>query len=122
MLVESSAVSVAISTGASVKVVPTLSTDGMSLGDAFGWRVIVSALVGQTLSGGGNLRCYLWSYTQLRWIPAPALDIAVTATGRDQTSEDFEVTVPSGRLYYTADAVTVSGGATLVVTLEMSRR
>lgn len=96
---------------------PTLSTEGMSLVGVTGYTLMISANVGQTLSGAGNLRAYWWDWTEAtpRWKRMPDLDRAVTLSGvRDMCFGDTQDHQPSGLLLYAADGVTVSGGTCTV--------
>lgn len=90
---------------------PTTVDEGMSLENVDGFRVMVSAASGETLSGAGNLRAYLWDTDLAAWIRNPELDIAVTTSGqRRLVFADQEVKVPSGRVLYAADGITFSAG------------
>ena len=96
---------------------PTLITEGMSLVRVSGFRVILSAASGQTLSGAGSLDCYLWDDTNSAWIRNPDLDIDLAAAHsgvRRVVFPDQEVTVPYGRVLYAANGITVSGGTLTV--------
>lgn len=98
----------------------TDATLGANLNDAIGYRVIVSAELTRTLSGAGNLRCWLYSDTLARWVPCPDLDKAVSrAGGRDMTWGELEPLVGFGRVMYAADGVTVSAGTTVDITIEL---
>lgn len=103
---------------------PTLGTQGISLfksaGKANGYRVIVSAVSGQTVLGG-SLLCYYWSYPLLRWMRCdPALDVTLTGGGtRDAVSFDYE-SMGFGRVYFATNGVAVSGGTTVNVTIEVT--
>lgn len=102
---------------------PTLSTQGMPLRRgkerAQGFRVTATADSGQTITGGA-LRCYFFGQVTSRWARCPDFDITLATGGRDAVSVDFEPLVGYGRIHYVPDAVTVSGGTTVVVTLEVS--
>jgi hypothetical protein len=106
---------------------PTLGTDGVSLAGATHYQVTVSAASGQTLSGAGTLTCYYYGAVDgsgtRRWFPCDStLNVAVNKSGqRDMTSLQFPVGIPSGRLMYVTSGVTVSGGTTVVVTIEVRR-
>lgn len=98
--------------------VPVAATDGMDLTDLRGLRVILSAGVGETLSGAGTLRFWQNSASRGRWVRSQDVKLAVTDSGvRDIIYPDMEVLVPEGRVYVEAVSVTATGTA-LVVTLE----
>ncbi len=101
---------------------PTLSTQGLSLskrGPASGFRVIVSAQAGATVTGG-TARCYFFGPVTTRWMRCPNFDVTLTTGVRDSVSVDFHPLVGWGRIYYATDAVTVSAGTTVTVTVEAS--
>lgn len=90
---------------------PTLATDGMDISDATGWRVIVSADSGQTLSGAGTVQIWLWSIALGRWVRNKQLDYSVAETGvRDAGSPDFAAYAGFGRVFPQVAGVTSSGG------------
>jgi hypothetical protein len=94
---------------------------GISIKDVRGYRVIVAAESGQTLSGAGNLRAYLWDVYEGAWMRNPSLDVAVTTTGaRRQVFPDLATQVRTGCVMYAADAITVSGGTTVTVRIVAS--
>src|SRR4051812_46307439 len=69
---------------------PTLATEGMSLVGVKGFRVSICAQSGQTLSGAGSLRAYLYHSDAALWMRNPSLDLSVTAAGvRCQAFPDF---------------------------------
>lgn len=102
---------------------PTLDTEGMSLTSSNGYPIrafliAVCAEEGQTLSGAGSLRAWVYHPRLARWMRNAELDKAVTLTGEDcQTYSDFTpLYLGDGRrLLYAADGVTVSGGTTVTV-------
>lgn len=85
--------------------------EGMDLRSVRGYRLMVEADSGQTLSGAGNLRAYYYDFTVGAWARTPELDVAVTLTGvRRQAYADVTSPVRTGCVLYAADTVTVSGG------------
>lgn len=102
---------------------PTLATDGASLNGASHFQVVVSAVEGQTLSGAGSLHCYYRSTKAARWMRCRSdFDITVNVAGvRDLPSRAFEA-FPGGRIMYVPSGVTVSGGTTVDVTIEVGTR
>lgn len=100
-------------TSSGTRAAPTLVTEGMSLNGVRAFRVIVSAASGQTLSGGGNMRAWVWQNAHGRWARNTQLDFAVNptiATTRDFAAPDFAVGVGDARVLFQADAVTSSSG------------
>lgn len=103
---------------------PTLVTQGASMAGAKKYRVTISAESGQTLSGAGSELCYFWNIDLARWARCSTLlDISLTGISgvRDYTATGFIVDVPRGRIFYMPSGVTVSGGTTVNVSIEMSR-
>jgi hypothetical protein len=97
---------------------PALATEGLPLTEVTGFRVVVSAPAGATLAGGGKLQAYLYNDGLGRWVRNPQLDVTLQAVGRDMVSPDFQVAVPSGRVFFQASAVTVSTGNAVDVRVE----
>ena len=100
------------------------TTSGSSIGKSLdlanllGFRVMVCAESGQTLSGAGNLRAYLLDLRDGLVKRNPSIDLAVTASSvRCQVFPDQEVLIPYDLVMYAADGVTVSGGTTVTVQL-----
>lgn len=103
--------SVATTSGSRAAPTATDGTEGMSLKSVKGFRVIVSAASGQTLSGGGNMLAWCFVEPLGRWCRNPQLDFAVSATSvRDMCSPDFEVGVGEALVVFQASSVTASGG------------
>ena len=98
---------------------PSAATDGFDLGGLRGYRIIVSADVGQVLNGGGTAECWLYSNTLSRWMKArTSLDVAQNvASVRDLPSEEFETPMGFGRVYFRDASITKDGGA-LTITYE----
>lgn len=106
---------------------PTASSDGMALDNLAGYRVSVCAESGQTLSGSGNLRAYLYHGDVGLWMRNPALDLAVSVSGaRCQVFPDIEPAAreigENHRVLYAADTVGVSGGTTVTVRIDGATR
>lgn len=97
------------------RAVPTTSsTDGVPLKDLTAITIEVEANSGQTLSGAGNLRCYLYDAAVGRWARVPAADLAVsTASVRNLSFEAFEIlgARKDARIQWITDSVTVSSGS-----------
>lgn len=96
----------------------TDATEGVPLHDLKGITIVVQAEATRTLSGAGNLRCYLYDPALTLWFRVPALDLAVNTSGVRQMG--FEAESITGkrkatRLLYAADGVTVSAGTTVTV-------
>lgn len=99
---------------------PTLESEGASLRNTKAFRVSLHAASGQTLSGAGTLKCYLWQDENARWAPNSDLDLTVPAGAaslRDWVFPDQQVMVAKGSVLYACSSVTVSGGS-LVVEIE----
>lgn len=89
--------------------------EGMDLRGVRGYRLMIEADSGQTLSGAGNLRAWYYDFAVGAWNRSPALDMAVTLTAtRRQGYADVATLVRSGCVLYAADGVTVSGGTVTV--------
>ena len=91
----------------------TSGTLGMDISDCTGWRVIISADSGQTLSGAGTVQIWLWSAFLGRWVHNSQMDYAIgVAAGsfRDDVSPDFQATLGYGRVYAQVVGVTSSSG------------
>lgn len=97
---------------------PTVNTtSGVSLAGVKGYRVIVSAESGQTLSGGGDVRMWLFNSTLARW-SLSGISWTPEAGNRDWVSPDRAIEVPSGFLFPECKSVTVSGGTTVLPFIE----
>lgn len=104
---------------------PTDSGDGVSLIATSGlpvrgYMLSVCAATGQTLSGGGYLRAWVYSPLAAQWMRNPDLDQQVTATGKScQAVSDFRTGyLKLRRVLFAADGITVSGGTTVTVRIE----
>lgn len=92
---------------------PTAITDGMDITGCTGFRIIISAASGQTLSGAGSVRIFLWSISLARWVHNSTLDYDLSFTAalwRDDVTTDFPCCVGFGRVFPQAVAPTSSGG------------
>ncbi len=99
---------------------PTTATDGVPVHDLDAVTVQVEAEATRTLSGGGNLRCYIYDPTIAAWSRLPECDLAVsTASIRRLAFAPLAVSAPTrgSRVAFIADAVTVSAGTTVRVHL-----
>lgn len=100
---------------------PTLSTEGAGLTEARGLRVSVCAATGQTLSGAGTLKAWYLNPSGL-WNRNSALDLSIPATAsgiRCWAFPDMAVLVRTGRALFATDSVTVSGGTTVIVRIDV---
>lgn len=111
-------------TGRSVKSVqttsdsaPSAATDGMPLQSVAGFRVVLEADAGQTLSGAGTLTCFTWEDAINGWSRLSDADITVPAaiaSNRRYGAVSFQVQAPRGRVAFIANGVTVSAGGCTV--------
>lgn len=93
----------------------TSSPEGMDLRNVRGFRVIIEAASGQTLSGGGTLQAYVYSPATASWIRNNDLDLTVDASSvRRQVFPDLETKVRSGCVLFATSSVTVSSGTVTV--------
>jgi hypothetical protein len=91
------------------------SPEGMDLRNVRGYRVIIEAASGQTLSGGGTLHAYVYSPVVSAWIRNNDLDLTVDASSvRRQIFPDLETKVRAGCVLYATSSVTVSSGTVTV--------
>lgn len=103
------------------------STSGMTLERGGAVAVTLSAESTRTITGG-NLRCYVYmpvledgSTITYRWLAYSALDFTPATGGRDAASGDKQALTGVGRIIWVPDAITVSGGTTVVTTLAVRR-
>lgn len=98
----------------------TSSTDGIALKNVTSWRLVVCAASGQALTGGDVT---IWVQTQDGlWADTPRLTalLVVTSTSqRCQSLGEFPVGVNWGRLLPASHGITVSGGTTVTMKLEV---
>jgi hypothetical protein len=87
---------------------------GLPINDLRGHRLVILAPAGQTLTGVGNMRCYLWHGGLGVWLRNPDLDFEVTVDGeRGQAFPDNMQAVRQGdRVWYLRDGVVLAGTAT----------
>jgi hypothetical protein len=104
---------------------PTLSSEGMSLeapggSPVRGFMVSVCAESGETLSGGGHLRAWLYHPDAGLWMRNPDLDLEVSASSvRCRVWPDLRTGyLGARRMLFASDAVTVSGGTTVMVRID----
>jgi hypothetical protein len=105
---------------------PSAYTEGMAMTTGNGtpvrglW-VSVCAVEGETLSGGGYLRAWVWHPDAALWMRDPDLDKAVTVSGeRCQSLPDLRPGYlgSARRVLWAADSVTVSDGDTVTVRID----
>lgn len=95
--------------------VPTLASEGSQLSGVKGFVVTVHADSGQTLTGVGTLKCYLYNPFIQLWAPCPDLDLSVTSSAvRSQAFVGNQVVVGKGRIAYICSGVTPSSGGTRI--------
>jgi hypothetical protein len=102
---------------------PVGTLDGMRMSSTKGYRVSVCAVSGQTLSGAGTLLAWRYNAARLLWERNKDLDRAVAVSGvRCAAFADTPVPaqIVSDRVLYAASGVTVSGGATINVRVDLS--
>lgn len=88
---------------------PTAATDGVDVTDANGIRCIVSADLGQTITGG-TVVWWVFDATLGRWAESPVQETLPTGR-RDVATSDSAVGARTGRAFPELRSVTVSGGA-----------
>jgi hypothetical protein len=92
-----------------------------------GFTVVISANAGQTITGGAATcyyyACVAWDSTGMkcstfRWGVCPAaLDFTPRTGSRDASSGDYSTPTGYGRVQYVPNAITVSGGTTVAVSI-----
>src|SRR6185436_1412356 len=104
------------------------ATSGIALTRARGVNCVVSAPASRTISSG-NMRCYVYapvlvavdgSITTARWMKYATLDWAPTTGVLDSPSGDMEALTGALRIIWLPDAMTVSGGTGVSLTVTMS--
>jgi len=104
---------------------PSAADDGVSLISSTaapirGYMLSVCAASGQTLSGAGYLRAWVYSALAAAWMRNTALDEQVNLSGKP--CQAFPDRRPGylklRRVLYAADGITVSGGTTVTVRIE----
>lgn len=107
------------------------ASSGISLSRARGVSFVVSAPASRTISSGA-MRCYVYapvsvnadgSVATFRWMKHTALDLTPATSIRDWPSGDMEALTGASRIIWLPDALTVSGGTgvSLTVTLMVER-
>lgn len=93
---------------------PSTSTDGVPLDDLSGVTIAIEANSGQTLSGSGTIRCYLYDTLVGAWFRVPECDLSVSTSGVRRLG--FATLAAAGRtgarVDFVTDTVTVSSGTT----------
>lgn len=87
--------------GSHTNAAPSSATDGLDITDCTGFRFIVSADSGHTLTSYTG-RVWLYSVSLARWVHNAQLDYTPTITSglwRDDVSPDFECALGYGRAY-----------------------
>lgn len=101
---------------------PTSASEGISLDNAEGFRVSISAPATRTISGG-SLLCYFYSTALARWARCPtSMDLTPGTGVRDWSSADFESLVGGGRVLYATSSVTLSAGTTVTITIQVRQK
>jgi hypothetical protein len=101
---------------------PTLVTDGCLITDLDGLTIHVEADSGQTLSGAGTLKAWLWNDNSLVWSRAPDLDKSVsTASVRAVSFLGDAVVSARGRIAFEISGVTASSGSRTIYYLATVR-
>lgn len=109
-----------VSAGSATRSAPTLDTEGLPLGSVDAAALVLEAASGQTLSGGGTMKCYYYDPSVAAWVRAPDADLTMpsgTSGQRRITFQGLAVVGKRGRILYAPSSVTVSGGATVKVYL-----
>ncbi|HZI08670.1 MAG TPA: hypothetical protein VEZ71_31930 [Archangium sp.] len=93
---------------------------GMDLAGVEGARVALCPASGQSLTGTGSLRAYLYDPAIGEWMRSPDLDLpvssATTTANRCRVWPDAVTAVRgNGRVLYATDAIGVSGGTSVSV-------
>lgn len=98
-----------------------LPGDGLALGGLFAVVVSVYPWVGQTLSGAGTLRCWVWNPYEARWTRNDDLDLDLS-TASGFPARTFTTLTNVSRLgmliNWLCDSVTVSGGTDVLVRID----
>lgn len=93
---------------------------GLSLANAKGWRACVRANAAQTLTNV-TLDLYTYDYTDNDWGKQPSLQVTATAVGtRKMCTASSPVSHQNARMYAVPNGVTVSGGTTVEVSIEVT--
>ncbi len=95
--------------------------DGLVLAGLFALVVSLYPNPGQTLSGAGNLRCWVYNPYQAQWTRVPGLDVDLsdaTSTPAYTVPTFFNLSRLGMLINFLADAVTVSGGSDVLVRID----
>lgn len=104
------------------------AASGLPLTRAKGVAFVVSAPSSRTISSGA-MRCYVYgpvsvnadgSVATFRWMKHTALDLTPATSVRDWPSGDMEPLTGVQRIVWLPDALTVSGGTDVSLTVTMS--
>lgn len=96
---------------------------GMPLTNVIAARISLCPAAGQTLTGTGNLRAYLWHPSAATWMRSPDLDLAVgtatTSANPCRVWPDSQTGLrTAGNVLYATDTIGVSGGTTVTVRID----
>lgn len=97
---------------------PTTTADGVPLSPELDTlTLVVEADSGETISGGGAMRGYLYDDFVTAWVRCAELDWSTITAGARRVSINFVAlgSRKGARVMWAADAVTVSGGTTVRV-------
>ena len=101
---------------------PSAATDGALITDLDGLTIHVEADSGQTLSGAGTLKAWLYNDISGVWSRAPDLDKTVTSSAvRSQSFLGDAVVSARGRIAYEISGVTASSGSRTIYYLATVR-
>lgn len=96
----------------------TQAGDGLRLNGLFAIVVSIYPWTGATLSGAGNLLCWVWNPYQAQWTRSPGLDIDLsdaTSTPAYTAPAFLNVSRLGMLINWVASSVTASGGSTDVL-------
>ena len=97
---------------------PSGTALGIDIGRTTGFRLTICAASGQTLSGGGEVKIWLYNSQATLWADNPSLKRSVTSSKRCEAFPDFDsskIPINSSRVYAQPNGVSVSGGASVTV-------
>ncbi len=92
--------------------------DGLVLGNVFAVTVSIYAREGQTLSGGGDLYCWIYNRYQGLWVRCSDLDLSLSGASGVRAFQWSPMQVHSRNgmlIIWLTNAVTVSGGGDVLV-------
>jgi hypothetical protein len=91
---------------------------GMDLSLVSGFRIVLTAADGTTITGG-TIVLYLQPVSNFLWTPSPTTLTFTPSTGsRTAISEDYETLVGAGRIIAVTSSITLSAGTTINVAIE----